>query len=199
MSALVIFVLLVVASVFFAAPRTTPVWLGLQALALAWHVAAHHALNSPHTLVSLSELLLIRGLLAPWLLDRAGRVDAHMDHLLPSNMFAWLLGISLVALSFQFAGAEPRAEVALVIGGVAASVLLALLVLTFNDAGTAQLFALLLIENAALLFESTLPEPWSPWVHAALTGVYVATVWIGVRLLTHVREEPSEEIARQVL
>lgn len=199
MSALVTFVLLVIGAVFFAAPRTTPAWLGLQALALAWHVAAHHGLNAPHTLVSLSELLLIRGLLAPWLLSRASRVDAHVDHLLPSDLFAWLLAIALLVLAFQFAGVGPREELPLVVGGVAASVLLALLVLAFNEAGTAQLFALLLIENAALLFESTLPEPWSPWVHAALTAVYLGTVWIGVRLLTRASEEPAAGASRQVL
>lgn len=199
MSALMIFVVLVVVAVFFAAPRTAPIWLGLQALALAWHVAAHHGLSSPHALVSLGEILLIRGLLAPWLLSRASQADEGVDHLLPSNMFAWLLGVSLVVLAFQFGGAGTRGEVALVMGGVAASVLLALLLLSFNEAGTAQLFALLLVENAALLFESTLPEPWSPWVHAALTGVYLATVWVGVRLLARASEEASAEVSRQVL
>jgi len=141
----------------------------------------------------------VRGAIAPRLLRRVSHPEQAVDHLLPSNLFAWILGISLTALAFEFAATTARAQTAFALGGVGATVVLALLLLSFNTAGIAQLFALLLMENAALLFESTLPAPWSLWVHGALTCIYVLTVWVGTRLVEQQHEESALDLPRQVL
>jgi hydrogenase-4 membrane subunit HyfE len=198
MTALPLFVVLVIVALLFASPRTAPLWLGMQAVALAWSVVATHGVHSTHAQLAVAELLLVRGLLAPWLLHRATR-DEQVDHLLPSNLFAWMLAIGLLVLASQFARAGSLGGGAVAMVGVATSVLLALLLLSLNETGAAQLFALLLMENAALLFESTLPEPWSPWVHAVLTSTYVVTVWVGVRLLPNASEESAPGPPRRVL
>jgi hypothetical protein len=199
MNSLVLFMIAVIVPLFFASPRTAPMWLSIQALALAWSSAAHHGLHSVHAVVAVIELLLIRGLVAPWLLSGAStRDDESIGHLIPSNLFAWILGISVAILAFEFAGRAAPGD-ALLLGGVCATMVLALLLLSLNSAAQAQLFALLLMENAAALFESGLPELWSPWVHSVLTLIYVLTVWVGVRLVRQLRDESLGEMPRQVL
>jgi hypothetical protein len=200
MSANILFLVAVIVPVFFASPRTAPMWLSIQALALAWQVATHHGFHSIHGLVSMTEILLIRGVTAPWLLRRAtAHHEAPIDHLLPSNLFAWILGISVTILAFEFAARAAPTDAALIMGGVCATVVLALLLLSLNAAPTSQIFALLIMENAAALFESRFSGPWAPWVHAALTSVYVLTVLVGVRLVRLLGADSNSELPREVL
>ena len=198
MSSLVLFMIAVIVPVFFASPRTAPMWLSVQALALAWQVATQHGFYSVHVWFSIAEILVIRGVVAPWLLRRAtAQHEEPTDHLLPSNLFTWILGISVMILAFEFAARAAPGDAALILGAVCATVVLALLLLSFNSAATAQLFALLLRENAAALFESRLPPSWSPWVHGALSCIYVLTVLVGVRLVRQLGDDAVVEVPRQ--
>lgn len=195
-----LFLLAVLIPVFFASPRSTPVWLTLQALALSWNAAALHGVHSEHAGISLAEILAIRGALVPWLLHRSNVWNAEsVDHLLPSNLFSWILGIALALLAYQFAAGAVPGEAALPLGAASTTLVLALLVLSSNAAGAAQVFALLLLENAALLFESTLTEPWSLWVHGALTSIYVLTVVAATRLVRHHREGADLDLPSKAL
>jgi hypothetical protein len=201
MSALFLFLIAVLVPLYFASPRTVPFWLSIEALALAWHVVERHGLHSTHAVVSLLELLLLRGVFLPWLLRRATVPDDKpVNHLLPSNLFTWILGAALVIVAFELAISAAHGETALTLGVVSATVVLAMLLLSSNGAAAAQLFALLLLENAVALFESSLPELWSPWVHAVLSCIYVLTVWVGVQLLHQQHQkEPAAEAARPIL
>ncbi len=57
---LMLFLLAALAPVFFGKVRAAPLWLVLQALALAWIGAIHHAEWSLHTLAAVVEVVLVR-------------------------------------------------------------------------------------------------------------------------------------------
>lgn len=181
---LMLFLLSALAPVFFGKVRTAPLWLALQALALAWMAVLHHAEWSFHTLSAVLELVLVRGVIAPWLVQRAIRLRADPDiPLMPSNLFAWAIGIALIVLAFDFGGAAMEDGPALALGVVGAMVAMVLLILSTNGAPCAQLVAVLFMENAIAVFESVLPAPW-PWpVHLMLTVVYLLTVGMGSWLI----------------
>lgn len=177
---LILILLAALIPVFFGKTRSAPFWLALQAVALAWNGAAHHEVGSVHAAAALVEVLVVRAVIAPLLLRRAirQRAEPNLD-LMPSNLFTWAIGISLVVLAFDFGGAAMQDVPALALGVVGALVALSLLVLSTNPAPLAQLVAVLFMENAIAVFESLLPEPWAWPVHAALTVVYLFTVGVG--------------------
>jgi hypothetical protein len=89
------------------------------------------------------------------------------------------VAVALIVLAFEFGAPAMSDRQALTLGAVAATVAVALLLLSTNDAPPAQLVAVLFMENALALFESLLPEPWPLPVHGALSIVYLATVGVG--------------------
>ena len=187
---LVVFLVTAVIPVFFGKIRAAPVWLAAQAFALAWVGMAHHAEVSPHALVALFEVVIVRGAIAPWLLRRAirQRVEPNLD-LMPSNLFTWAIAIALIVLAFEFGAPAMSDRQALTLGAVGATVVVALLVLSTNNTPPAQLVAVLYMENALALFESLLPEPWPLPVHAALSAIYLLTVGVAGWLVCAREEE----------
>ena len=184
-----------VTPVFFGKIGIAPTWLSLQALALGWITLNHHDEVSGHTLIAGLEVLLVRAWLVPSLLRRLlanQQAQARMD-LMPSNLFTWGIAVTLIILAFKF-GEGARIDLrALPLGVMAATVMIALLILSTNQEPTAQLVALLFMENALALFESLMPEPWPLPVHVALSGVYLLTVWVGTWLLEHPVLPPEDK------
>lgn len=182
-SAQILFLAAVVLPIFFSKINATPLWLVAQAGALAWSIGQHSEFSA-HTLLAVTEILLVRAMVAPWLLSRAiaNHEDAGKD-LIPSNLFAWAIGITLLVLAFQFATSGLANSQTLTIGVVGSTVVMALLVLSTNESQGAQLAAVLFMENALTLFESLSPQPWPLPIHVALVAVYVLTVAIGARLI----------------
>lgn len=176
---LIAFLVAAIIPVFFGKIRSAPFWLSMQAAALAWNVAQHGD-PSPHTYVALIEVLVVRALIAPRLLDRAIRLrgEPNLD-LMPSNLFTWAIAIALGVLAFEFAAPAMNDRHALTLGVVSATVAVSLLLLSTNDSSPAQLVAVLFMENGLALFESLLPEPWPLPIHGALSGIYLLTVVIG--------------------
>ena len=181
---LILFLLAAVIPVFFGKIRSAPFWLSLQAIALGWNGLAHSGGISGHALVALLDVIAVRALLAPLLLRRAIhlRGEPNLD-LMPSNLFAWVIGIALIVLAFEFGGGAMTDGGALALGVVGAMVAIALLLLSTNNALPAQLVAVLFMENGIAVFESLLPEPWPLPVHGALTVVYLVTVGVGSWLI----------------
>lgn len=166
--------------VFFGKVGAAPLWLSLQALALGWISLTRHPELSAHTLAAGLEILLVRAWLVPTLLRRA-LTDPHaaQSDVMPSNLFTWGVAITLVILAFTF-GDGARADLrAMTLGTVAATTMMAFLVLGTNREPAAQLVALLFMENAMALFESLMAEPWPLTVHLAVSGLYVLTVAVG--------------------
>lgn len=187
---LVLFLAAAVVPVFFGRIRSLPFWLMLQAVALAWVGAAAHGGWSLHGLAAAGEVLLVRALIAPLLLRRAIRGRAEPDlELMPSNLFAWAIAITLIVLAFEFGAPALSDRHALTLGVVGATVAVSLLLLASNDSPPAQLVALLFMENALALFESLLPQPWPLPVHAAIGVIYVLTIGVGAWLIG--RPEPG--------
>lgn len=184
--------------VFFSRISAAPSWLSLQALALGWiTVFSHHEL-SMHTMLAGAEVLLVRALLVPYLLRRAlhKRPQARMS-LMPSNLFAWGVAVTLIILAFKF-GDSSRGDLrALTLGVAAATVMIAFLILSTNHEPSAQLVAVLFMENALALFESLMPEPWPLPVHLAISGVYILTVAVGSWLVGGQINDSQEKASRQ--
>jgi hydrogenase-4 membrane subunit HyfE len=181
--ALIVFLIAVVIPVFFSKIRSAPVWLAVQALALAWNAIAHHG-YSLHSLMAVAELLMVRAAIAPLLLRRAieQRAQPNLD-LMPSNLFAWVIAISLMVMAFKFGAPSMSDFQALTLGVVGTTVAVALLLLSTNNSPPAQLVAMLFLENALALFESLLPEPWPLPVHGALSAIYLLTILVGSWLI----------------
>ena len=182
--ALALFLLAVVVPVFFGKIRSAPSWLLLQALALAWASLVQHAQVSVHAVAAFAEVMLVRALLAPWLLRRAirGRGEPNLD-LMPSNLFAWAVAIALIVLAFEFGAPAADDRHAMTLGAVAATVAVAMLLLSTNGSSPTQLVAVLYMENALGLFETLLPEPWPLPVHVALGLIYLGTAGVGCWLI----------------
>lgn len=179
-----LFLVAVVVPVFFGKTRSAPAWLVLQAVALGWAAFAQHQHASVHAVVALIEVLVVRALIAPWLLRRAIRSRGEPDlDLMPSNLFAWALAIALIVLAFEFGAPAADDRHAMTLGAVAATVSVALLLLATNASPPAQLVAVLYMENALGLFETLLPEPWPLPVHVALGLIYLGTVAVGSWLI----------------
>lgn len=171
--------------VFFGKIGVAPTWLSLQALGLGWLTLHHHEDLSIHALIAGLEVLLVRAWLVPTLLRRllANQPAARMD-LMPSNLFTWGIAVTLIILAFKFGEGAQVDLRALTLGVMAATVMIALLILSTNQEPSAQLVALLFMENALALFESLMPEPWPLLVHGAISGVYLVTVLVGMWLLS---------------
>jgi len=182
--ALVVFLAAAVIPVFFGKLGSAPWWLMIQAVALGAAGLSREAQPGVHDWLALGEVLLLRAAMAPrWLKEVVERRGQAQVDLMPSNLFAWAIAITLIVLAFEF-GAPPLGEhEALTLGTVAATVAVALLLLAANDSPPAQLVAVLFMENAIALFELLLPTPWPLPVHAALSLVFVGTVGVGSRLI----------------
>lgn len=166
--------------VFFSKISSAPTWLALQALALGWITITHAETFSLHAALVGLEVLLVRALLVPRLLRRAlhKQPNARIS-LMPSNLFAWIIAVMLIIVAFKF-GDGARADArALTLGVVAATVVIAFLILSTNHEPKAQLVAVLFMENALALFETLMSEPWPLPVHLAVSAVYILTVAVG--------------------
>ena len=194
MTLLLIFCLIAtVVPVFFARLSAAPGWLSLQALALTAIALYDAETVTTHVAALAGEILLVRALLVPWLLRRAIRKSASARlALMPSNLFTWIIAVALIILAFKF-GDGARADVrALTLGVVAATTVIAFLILATNFETKAQLVALLFMENALALFETLLPEPWPLPVHLAVSTVYIATVAVGSHLVGNAKPASGE-------
>ena len=190
-----------VVPVFFSKISAAPTWLALQALALGWITFANAGELTVHSVLLGVEVLLVRAIVVPHLLRRALRKQPNARiSLMPSNLFAWIIAVMLIILAFKF-GDGARADArALTLGVVAATVVIAFLILSTNHEPKAQLVAVLFMENALALFETLMPEPWPLTIHLAISAVYILTVAIGSWLVSGetATDQAETEISKEV-
>jgi hydrogenase-4 membrane subunit HyfE len=196
---LIVFLVAAVVPVFFGRIGSAPTWLAMQGAALAWTGFAHQGAVSGHTLIALIEVLLVRASVAPVLLRRAirQRCEPNRD-LMPSNLFAWAIAVSLIVLAFEFGAPDMADQQAMTLGVIGATVAVALLLLSTNRSPPAQLVAVLFMENALALFESLLPEPWPLPIHGMLSAIYLLTVGVASWLIGQPEADPIPAAALPV-
>lgn len=141
--------------------RVTVLGLGLQGLLLGWIASRLHTDDTSMAAVRFVDLVLVRGLLVPWVLLRvlqAQQVRARLD-VIPPNLLAWASAVALVL--FAFYGAErllPEGPARTLVAVAGAGVLLAFLVLATQPGVFGQIVGVLRLENAIALFELDSPE-----------------------------------------
>lgn len=161
--------------------RTSVIGLSMQGLLLAW-IAAHHgdgALESPHTWITLFDLAVVRGVLAPLALGRvlSQRGTPARHDIIPPNMLSWTLALGLVLVSFNSASAlAPAGEARTLVAVALAGLLLGFLVLATQSGPFGQAVGVLRVENAIALFELGTAVELPLVLHVSLVLVTLATV-----------------------
>ncbi len=171
-----------VVPLFVATWRTSLLGLGGQGLLMAmvaWRL--HPSLHGPGEWLTLVDLGLVRGVLAPLALSTvlaARRAPARND-VIPPNLLSWTLALSMVLVAFTFAErlvpqvGGARTLVAVSVTGV----LLAFLVLSTQSGPFSQMIGVLRLENALALLELGSGHHLAPLgVRVGLLLAFVATV-----------------------
>lgn len=181
---------------FVATWRTSLLGLSLQGLLLAaLAYPALRPLTSAHAWVTLIDLGLVRGVLAPlglYLVLRSQGAPARND-VIPPNLFSWTLALGLVLAGFHLAQGlvsqpgEPQTLVAIAIAGT----LLGFLVLASAAGPFGQMVGALRIENSIALLESSGEHHSALGLQLALLLVFVATLGFFYWFLAAL-EEPRE-------
>jgi hydrogenase-4 component E len=143
---------------FIGTWRISLLGLASQGLLLGWiYLRLDPELDAPGAWLTLLDLVVVRGLAAPLLLDRiqrTNRVPARND-VIPPNLISWTLAIAAAFVGFSFAdllvplAGDGQTLVAVAIAGV----LLAFFVLASQSVVFSQIVGLLRLENAIALFE----------------------------------------------
>lgn len=154
-----------------------------QGLLMAWLVIeARPELSSPDDWLTLVDLLLVRGLIAPLFLYEVMRnkdATARND-VIPPNLLSWALAGALVLVGFNFAstmvpedGHEQQ-----VVAVATAGMLLGFLVLSTQSGPFSQMVGALRFENALALFElgGVSHHDESILVHAGQLVVFLVTI-----------------------
>jgi len=131
--------------------------LSLQGLLMGWMFFRREPVFTPDSILALADLVAVRGLLVPFMLDRAMRAEAaprRGDALLP-NMFSLTMVAVLIGLSFRLAGhLDPGGSESQTLVAVAVSALvLGFFTLATQTGVFTQVVGALCVENAIALFE----------------------------------------------
>jgi hydrogenase-4 component E len=155
----IVFLVVVLVPLLAARWRISLLGLGVQGL-LLFEVA--HGLEpslEPGYLLDAADYLVVRCLLVPtllyWAYQRPGVPDRN--DMVPANLFAWMIVVLLVLVSFNFADAAGGGSAR--VGVAVAALLLGFFVLATQNSVFSQIVGALRIENAIALFELTDPDP----------------------------------------
>ena len=165
---------------FVATWRTSLLGLALQGLILAGIAYSTQGLRSAHAWLTLVDLALVRGLLAPlglYTVLRSQAAAARNDAI-SANLLSWALALGMVLAAFNLSEdlvSEPGEAQTLVAVAIA-GVLLGFLVLASASGPFSQMVGALRIENAVAMLELS-GDHETPFVlQLALLAVFVATV-----------------------
>jgi len=176
---------------FMATWRSSLLGLACQGLLMAW--LAHRLGATPrtlHGLVRLTDLAVVRGLIAPWALYRVLRSQNRpaRNDVIPPNLLSWTLAFGVILMAFNFAPAlapEPGEERTLL--AVATSALLLGFLVLASQAGTfSQIVGALRIENATALFElGDVPDNVPIGIEVGQSVVVLGTIFLYRWYLAH--------------
>lgn len=129
-----------------------------QGALITWHYFARHVHHDPvESCLEVIDLVLVRGILAPWLLHRAfvSRKQRLGPGAQPKNVLSWGVLIALGLMVFQAAGVlEPtNSNTRLLVGIAGFGVVAGLVGLTTRTDAFGRVAAVIGIENAIALME----------------------------------------------
>jgi hydrogenase-4 membrane subunit HyfE len=155
---LIAFVGVLVLPLFVASWRLRLIGLALQGLLMGWiSYDLDPALDSYGAWLAMIDLVLVRGLVAPFALYtvlRSHRTTARHD-LIPPNLMTWSLAIALLIVAFRFADLLVPVEgnEHSFVAGATAGVLLGFLMLATQTGPLSQMMGALRIENGIAMLE----------------------------------------------
>ena len=196
---LMAFLVVILAPLVIPTWRTTAAMLSLQGLLLGWMAFRHRADATLDTMIALTDLVAVRGLLVPLLIYRVMRAQnpARSGDIVPPNMLSWAMAGGMVAISFRFATQlEPSgSEFQTVLAVATSGLLLGLFVLATQPGVFAQAAGALGIENAIALFELGQDERHTPLpIKVGLAGVFLLSACMYVLYVRWLRPVPAEEL-----
>jgi hydrogenase-4 membrane subunit HyfE len=156
------------------------------------------SLSSTHSLVTLIDLVLVRGLVVPISLYTvlvARRTPARND-VIPPNLLSWTLALVMVLLSFNLAellvGQDGDQQTLAAVAST--GVMLGFLVLSTQSGPFSQMIGVLRIENAIALLELGGERHGQPLgVQLGLLGIFVVTVALIRWYLRHLSPQERPE------
>ena len=192
--------------VVIVSPFVIPTWrtalatLSLQGLLMGWMVLRHEPVTAPDTIISLVDLIAVRGLLVPFMLYRvmhAQNAPRRGDVIAP-NMLSWTMVGAMIAIAFRFAnqlyptGSVNQTTIAVATSGL----LLGLLVLATQTGVFTQAVGALCIENAIALFELGQDERSTPLpIKLGFAAVFLLSACMYVLYVRWLRPVPMQELA----
>jgi hydrogenase-4 membrane subunit HyfE len=185
---------------FFATWRASLFGLACQGALIASIVHGfEHAPTTASAWLALTDLVVVRGLVAPLALYavlRAQQAAPRSDVTRP-NLLTWTLALALVLISFTFSDFlvnEPGEQQTLV-AVATAGVLLGFLVLAAQSSPFSQVVGVLRIENAIVLLEHGATGHEEPLgVQLGLAAVFLTTVAFFRWYLSYLgRDAPTDE------
>jgi hydrogenase-4 membrane subunit HyfE len=185
-SILIAFLIVLLAPLFLATWRTSLIGLSAQGLLMGWMLYRAKPGLSGELLLSMVDLVVIRGAIVPLALHRilSDRNEPRRHDTVPANMLSWAIIGVLVSLGFRFAAKmlpagdafQPQLAVA------TTALLIGMFVLATQTGVFSQVVGALRIEYAIALFELGGDTPAAPLaVRAGQIGVFLATVLLYAR------------------
>jgi hydrogenase-4 component E len=180
---------------FVATWRTSLLGLACQGLLMAW--LAHRMGATPrtiHGLVRLTDLAVVRGLIAPWILYRVLRSQNQpaRNDVIPPNLLSWTLAFGVILMAFNFAPVlvPEQGDERTLLAVATSALLLGFLVLASQGGTFSQIVGALRIENAIALFEvGAAPDHAPVGVEAGQSVVVLVTILLYGWYLTHLETE----------
>jgi hydrogenase-4 component E len=190
---------------FMSTWRASLLGLSCQGLLMAWVAyRLNPELQSVSDFLTLADLALLRGVIAPWLLYRVLRSHnaSPRNDVIPPNLLSWTVALAFTLLAFRFTrGLVPEGDERTLVSVAAAGVLLGFLVLATQSGPFSQIVGVLRIENAIALFElGGTHHHGSLWVRLGQVLILVVSLvlyrWYLMKLDAHVENaefSPVEE------
>ena len=190
------FVIVLLVPLFAASWRTSLLGIALQGLLLGSIALRTHEHASASAVLSLVDLFVVRGIVAPQILYRI--LSTHnaprRGDIIPSNLFSWALVATFVLVSFRFATATLTADFtsSLHLASATSALVLGMYVLSSQSSMFSQMVGLLRIENAIALFELMSPHRFPAPIQVGVSIVFAITVLLFGRFLRVALQYPSE-------
>ncbi len=200
-SLLASYMLVLLLPLFVASWRVSLAGLSLQGLLMAWMVVVRHESLSAGLVVTLIDLALVRGFVAPLALRRVLRVQQRpsREDVIPPNLLSWAMVVGLVMLAFQCAAwVQPTGEhthVAVAVTGV----LLGLFVLATQNGTFSQAVGALRLENAIALFELGSPSHLPLGLRVGQVAVFLGTVLTYAHYVRRLRPSTPDVVSGRLL